>query len=109
MIIIIIDTNIIYDDPYLANPTFDLLFDALRRTEHSLCIPEVVIDEAVNNRCKELEKSLKKTLNDLRQLEQHTGQEFITPPMSDDDFLSKLEDSYRSLLRKKFDAVQACY
>lgn len=47
--IIYIDSNVFFDDPYLAKPTFSIILEKVRNSNGVIKMPEVVYSETLNN------------------------------------------------------------
>lgn len=58
--LLVLDSNIICADFHLKGSDFRVLLDSLPRTGISLCVPEIVIDEAVNKYGEEIRDHLGK-------------------------------------------------
>ncbi len=55
---VVIDTNVFFQDFPVAGPAFSTLFGSLKVTDHSLHIPEIVLDEVANKYGEEYQKSI---------------------------------------------------
>lgn len=81
--IIVFDTNILYES-HFEDPSFVALFDLLSRSEDdSLVIPQLVIDETVNL-CREAIAKIQRTINQqIQQYHRWLGENLLSP-LTDD-------------------------
>lgn len=63
---VVLDSNIIIADSWLGSTNFKLLFESAKKGDVKIFIPEVVLDEVVNNYGKRLEDSKKKIDSELK-------------------------------------------
>ena len=103
--IIVLDTNILYES-HFEDPSFVALFDLLSRSENdSLVIPQLVIDEAVNL-CREALARIQRTMTQqIQQYHRWLGENLLSPLT--DDKIQEAIATYRHHLIDTFRRVEA--
>lgn len=66
--IIYIDSNVFFDDPYLAKSTFSIILEKVRNSNGVIKMPEVVYSETLNNL---LNKNISEARDGLRKPDKH--------------------------------------
>lgn len=104
---VVLDTNIFCRDYRLKGTDFRTFLEALERTEYSLYIPKVVIQEVINKYEEQVEKSRRKIERELDNIRRVTG-ETIAEPITE-AALAELASEYESYLRDRLDIAGAQY
>lgn len=68
MLNIVIDSNIIFSDPLLSKPSFNLLGDFLKSSDSKLFVPEIVVQEVKNTKKKNIDKMHSELIESLNKL-----------------------------------------
>lgn len=68
---IVLDTNIIFQDPRMSGPNFQILLELLKQKEIKIYLPQVVVDEVINkfkNKIQSIHDTIDKEINALQRL-----------------------------------------
>ncbi len=96
---IVPDANVICADPHMEGSAWRVLSEAITRLGHSLHVPRLVIDEAVNWYREEIRSHVQKTDRPLKQLGRLLQREFR---VLQDDEINRAVDDCRARMERKF-------
>ena len=102
---VVLDSNIIVADFRMSGSNFRILTEWLPHTEHSVHVPQLVIDEVVNQFKSKLLRENDKVKSSLTRIEKMTGDEYPWP--LDEARLNAALDAYRQGLHQKLRGLGA--
>lgn len=100
---IVLDTTAIRADYHLHSPTSLTFLNGLRLIPATLCVPEVVVDEAINGFRADLARALEESGRTQRELGRILGEQ--SAPGTSSDFVESRTEEYRKALLAKVASV----
>lgn len=102
---VVIDSNVICKDFLLTGAISRVFFGGLDLTGHSLCVPQLVIDEVINKYSEKLTICQTKIGERIRDIEDLTAQNLFSPVSNDRK--DKMIRKYRELLKNRMSKAGA--
>lgn len=95
---LIIDTNIVHEDYHLYGPRISKLVSAAKKLGYDMMMPEVVVDEMINQYRKKLIQYMPGYANIMKMV---TSTQGVENKFDRDSFISEKTKEYASFLRKR--------